>query len=79
LRSKDVLTPIGTRGREYKRALLALLVDIRNLKRKNEYKFVITNMKKKTRFDIANDSRFYSTDPQMIREYDSINLRLGLE
>jgi hypothetical protein len=39
---------------------------------------VITNIKK-IKFDIANDSRFYSSKSQMIREYDSINFRLGTE
>jgi hypothetical protein len=39
--------------------------------RNKEYK------KNKTRFNIANDSRFYSSKSRMIREYDSINIRLG--
>jgi hypothetical protein len=70
---------------------MALLVDIRNLKRikrlqvekryfadltilfirNNEYK------KNKTRFVVTNDSRVYSSKSEMIRGYDSINLRLG--
>jgi hypothetical protein len=39
--------------------------------RNNEYK------KNKARFNIANDSKFYSGKSRMIREYDSVNFRLG--
>jgi hypothetical protein len=67
---------------------MALLDDDRYLKRLQVEKTILADLsilfvrnneykKNKTRFDIANDSRFYSSESRMIREYNSINLRLG--